>query len=123
MVQKNVHFFFNEDVYKQTDNIVMGSPLGSFLAGIFMVEFEGIIVPVLQKYLSFWKQYADDIMCFVKIGIINCVITILNNFDQCLTILNISFTYKVEKDCKLPFLDVLLIKEGNNIITVFFCFF
>ena len=37
---------------------------------------------------------------------------ILNNFDT-----NITFTYEVEKDCKLLFLDVLLIKKGNNIIT------
>ena len=37
---------------------------------------------------------------------------ILNNFD-----LNITFTYEVEKDCKLPFLDVLLIKKENNIVT------
>ena len=25
---KNVHFIFNEEVYKQTDDIVMASPLG-----------------------------------------------------------------------------------------------
>ena len=37
---------------------------------------------------------------------------ILNNFDT-----NITFTYEVEKDCKLLFLVVLLIKKGNNIIT------
>ena len=36
----------------------------------------------------------------------------LNNFDP-----NITFTYEVEKDCKSPFLDVLLIKKGNNILS------
>ena len=36
----------------------------------------------------------------------------LNNFD-----LNITFTYEVEKVCKLSFLDVLLIKKGNNVVT------
>ena len=44
-------------------------------------------------------------------GTINCILTILNNFDY-----NITFTYEVEKDCKLPFLDVLWIKKGNNIV-------
>ena len=27
---------------------------------------------------------------------------------------NISFTYEVEKDCKLPFFDVFLIKRGSK---------
>ena len=30
---------------------------------------------------------------------------------------NITFIYEVKKDCKLPFLDVLLIKKRSNIIT------
>ena len=37
---------------------------------------------------------------------------ILNNFDS-----NITVTYEVEKNCKLPLLDVLVIKKGNNIVT------
>ena len=60
--------------------------------------------------LSLWKRHVDDIICFIKIGTINYIATILNSFDP-----NITFTYEVEKDCKLPFLDVLLIKKGNNI--------
>ena len=62
--------------------------------------------------LSLWKRHVDDIICFIKIGTINYIATILNSFDP-----NITFTYEVEKDCKLPFLDVLLIKKGNNIVT------
>ena len=81
-----------------------------------MVELESKIVPVLQQNLNFWKQYVDDNICFVKIGTINYITKILNNFDA-----NITFTYEVEKDCKLPFLDVLLIKKGNNIITTVYC--
>ena len=42
------------------------------------------------------------IICFIKIGTVIFITTILNN---------------LEKDCKLPFLDVLLIKKGNNIVT------
>ena len=49
---------------------------------------------------------------FRKNWTINYITTILNNIDP-----NITFNYEVEKDCKLPFLDVLLIKKGNNILT------
>ena len=74
---KNVHFTFNEEVYKQTDGIAMGSPLGPVLADAFMVEFENKIVPVLQENLSFYKRYVDDTICFVKIGTINYITKIL----------------------------------------------
>ena len=113
---KNIHFTFNEEVCKQTDDVAMGWQLGPALADIFMVELESKIVPVLQQNLNFWKQYVDDNICFVKIGTINYITKILNNFDA-----NITFTYEVEKDSKLPFLDVLLIKKGNNIITTVYC--
>ena len=39
----------------------------------------------------------------------------LNNVDP-----NIKFNYEVERDCKLPFLDVLLIKNRSNIITTLY---
>ena len=74
---KNVYFTFNEEVYKETDGIAMGSPLGPVLADAFMVEFENKIVPVLQENLSFYKRYVDDTICFVKIGTINYITKIL----------------------------------------------
>ena len=113
---KNIHFIFNEEVYKQADGVVVGSPRRPVLADIFMIEDENSVVPVLQQNFSFWKRYVDDTICFVKIGTINYITKILNNFDA-----NITFTYEVEKDSKSPFLDVLLIKKGNNIITTVYC--
>ena len=97
-VQKRSFFFFNEEVYKQTDGIAIGSPLGSVFADIFKAELENTIAPILRKYLSFWKRCANDTICFVNIGTIDYIITILNNFNP-----NITFTSEVEKDCKLPF--------------------
>ena len=90
----------------------MGSPLGPVLADIFMVALENNIVPVLEENSSLWKRYVDDTIFFVKINTINCITRIFTNFDP-----NIKFTYEVEKDCKLHFLDVLLIRKGNNIVT------
>ena len=90
----------------------MGSLLGSVLADIFMVELKNNIAGLLQENLSLLKQYVDDTICFVKIGTINYITEIL-----ILWIPTLNFTYEVEKDCKLPFSDALLIKKGNNIIT------
>ena len=84
---KNVYYISNEEVYKQFDGVAMGSPLGPVFADIFMIELENNIAPVLQENLSFWKQYVGDTICFVKIGTINYITNILNNFDS-----NIKFT-------------------------------
>lgn len=43
---KNVHFIFNEDIPKQTDGVVMGFPLFSVFADIFIVELDDTIDPV-----------------------------------------------------------------------------
>ena len=105
---KNVRFTFKEEVYRQKDGVAMELPLGPVLAEIFMAELENNIVPVLQENLSFWKRYEK-----IKIGTINYITTILNKFDP-----NITFTYEMEKDCKLPFLNGLLMKKENNIVTI-----
>ena len=113
---KNFYFTFNEEVYKQTDGVALVSLISPVLADIFMGELKNNIVPVLQENFSFWKRYVDDTICFLKIGTISYITKIFNNFDS-----KIKFTYEVEKDCKLPFLDVLVIKKGNNIITTIHC--
>ena len=93
----------------------MGLLLRPVLADIFMVEFENNIVPLLQENLSLLKQYVDEPICFAKIGIINYITKKFNNVDP-----NIKFNYEVERDCILPFLDVLLIKKRSNIITTLY---
>ena len=50
---KNVHFTFSEEVYKHTDGVAMGSPVGPVLADVFMVELKNNFAPVSQENLSF----------------------------------------------------------------------
>ena len=52
---ENVHFTFRDAVYLQTDGVTMDSPLGTVLAGIFMVDLERSSLPLLTAELSFWK--------------------------------------------------------------------
>ena len=46
---KDVHFLFENEIYQQTDGVAMGSPSGPILAGIFMVELEKTIVPIVKN--------------------------------------------------------------------------
>ena len=90
----------------------MGFPLGPVLAGIFMVHLERSPVPVLKNQLSLWKRYVNDAVTFIKPGSAEYVLSILDSFDP-----NIKFTYETEVNSGLAFLDVLLRREGQNIIT------
>ena len=109
---KNVHFCFGSDIYQQNDGVTMGSPLGLVLAGIVMVELETRIIPTVTDSISHWRRYADDTFVFIKKVCEEHVLALLNSFHK-----NIQFTYELENQNKLPFLDVLLIRRRNKIET------
>ena len=104
---KNVHFTFEGKIYIQIDSVAMGSSLAPVLADTFMVELERIVVPTLATHLRFWRRYVDDTICFVKIESIEYILSVINNFLE-----KIQFTYEIEKDSKLSFLDVEI--QGTN---------
>ena len=59
-----------------------------------------------------WKSFVDDTVCYITNGSIDIMLSKLNSFYS-----NILFTYNVEKENKLPFLDVLLIGNRSFIET------
>ena len=69
----------------------MGSLLGPVLAGIFVIDLERSLVPLLTGELSFWKRYVDDTITFVKIGTADHILSMLNNLHP-----HIQFTYETE---------------------------
>ena len=52
---KGVDFTLCCESYIQTDGVAMGSPLGSVLFGIFVVELEDTSAPTLPNHLMSWK--------------------------------------------------------------------
>ena len=90
----------------------MGSPLAPVLAGIFMVELERAVVPKLSQHIQFWKCYADGTICFVSNGYQEFVLSCLNSFHN-----SIQFTYEIEKENEISFLDILIIRSGQKIET------
>ena len=91
----------------------MGSPLGPVFADILMIELEKSLLPdIYIQYIKFWMRYIDDTTPYVKIGSIKHISSLLNSFHE-----NIQFTFESENKGTLPFLDVLLCRNGSELTT------
>ena len=112
---KENHFVFNGQLFDQIDGVAMGSPLGPTLANIFMSVLE-------TRYLNncpsefkpvLYRRYVDDTFCLFR------------NRDHVYSFLeyinrqhpNIKFTYELETDDALPFLDVLVNDDNDGFST------
>ena len=49
---KEGSFHFGNNIYQQKDGAAIRSPLGPVLAGIFMVQLEKTLMPVLEKFMK-----------------------------------------------------------------------
>ena len=52
LCRKGVHFTFDGKTYVKTDGVVIGSPLGPVLSGIFMVELENNLIQTLSQHVG-----------------------------------------------------------------------
>ena len=112
---KNVYFTFNNDIYQQCNGVVMGSPLGPVIIGIFMAQLERTLLPRLTECMTPWKRYVNDTIGTIKLTSINHVLMMLNTFQK-----NMKFTYELEINNKISFLDVLQIKKKCTLETTIY---
>ena len=75
------------------------------------VNLEKSLVPKLKVCINFWSRYMDDMITFVKIGSVEYLLSVLNNFHP-----KIKLTYEMEVESNLAFLDSLLHRDNHDII-------
>ena len=110
---KHQLFQFNGSLYKQIDEVAMGSPLGPLMANTFTCSIEEELESE-NKLPSFYKRYVDDTLAAVKdiIATATAFLTTLNEAHPA-----ISFTMQVANNNKLPFIGMELIKIGKQLKT------
>ena len=97
-------FTFNGKFYQQKFGLSMGNPLSPVLSNIYMEFFEVNLLSTIKDVNVIWYRYIDDVLCLWPIN------DNLNNFFNNLNNLveSIKFTFEIEINNILPFLDVLI---------------
>ena len=84
-----------------------------------MTDLENHCLHVLKTIydcsIIFFFRYVDDILLCVDKKHIEDVIHVFNSYHN-----KFKFTYEIENDASIPFLDVKLIRRNNSIITNWF---
>ena len=106
---KHLHFTFNNEIYIQIDGVAMGSPLGPLLANIFMTALEEDTIPSLNPYLCHWKRFVDDTHAYIDPQKVESILNKLNDYHP-----NIEFTFELEENNSINFLDVNIKRISNN---------
>ena len=112
---KNSFFLFNGQYFKQLDGVAMGSPLGPTLANIFLCHWEEIWIKKCPKQFSplYYKRYMDDtFLLFSSSDKVNKFHKYINSRHK-----NMKFTFEIEENNCLPFLDILISREQNSFKT------
>ena len=109
MALQNNFFNFDGKIYKQTDGVAMGSPLGPSLANAFLCFHEQIW---LNDYLEDSKPVYYIFALFRSPDHLEKFTNYLNSKRR-----DIKFTYGKESNNSLPFLDILISRSENGFKT------
>ena len=112
---KDALILFNGKYYIQCDGVAMGSPLGPTLANVFLCYWEEIwLSKCPQKFAPvYYRRYIDDtFLLFSSLDHVKKFHKYLNSRHK-----NMSFTYEIEENSKLAFLDVSVSREGDHFTT------
>ena len=98
----------NGKLYKQIEGVAMGSPLGPTFTNFYMGNLENIILSNDQKPYTY-ARYVDDI--FIEITSEEELIKLREKFEENSIL---KFTYEMNINNKLSFLDVMLKNENGK---------
>ena len=88
----------------------MGSPVSLPFADMVMIDLEIECIAKLDFNPLFLFRYVDDIVCCILRDKLDEMLVVFNSYDD-----RIKFTYEIEKNNRITFLDLLLIRENNRI--------
>ena len=110
----SVEFSFNEIMYRQINGLGMGSILSPILANIFVGYLEKLLLSknIIIKPSVYFRYVDDTFAAFPDPSHFSLFLDELNCMHP-----SLQFTFEVEENGKLPFLDVLVMKKKDEVLT------
>ncbi|XP_062709972.1 uncharacterized protein LOC134288627 [Aedes albopictus] len=106
------YFRFDGQHYLQVFGTAMGNPLSPSIEDWVMETLLDTVIRMLKIPLPFLRKFVDDLITAIPLNQLQHVLETFNSYD-----VHIQFTYELEVDNKLPFLDMLLIRQSNQKVT------
>ncbi|XP_046401606.1 uncharacterized protein LOC124167667 [Ischnura elegans] len=105
------YFKYNDTFYEQTDGVAMGSPLSPVIANFFMESFEEEALSSATLKPRCFYRYVDDTFIIWPHGreSLQHFLSHMNSRHA-----NIQFTMEIEKDNRIPFLDILIHRKNDD---------
>lgn len=109
IVVSQKYFQFEGKFYKQLDGVEIGGKISAWVAEITMSRLEMRLLQQPNPPLQIFR-YVDDYFCILKKDTAEIFLNRLNDMHP-----KIQFTYEKEIEKKLPFLDLMISREGGKL--------
>ena len=103
---------FNYRFYRQTFGTRMGSHISPFLADFVMQDLETDIFKKIEFDIPVYFRYVDDTFLLIPKEKIYYILTMFNSYHK-----RLQFTYELENNNCLNFLNISVIKNSDNTIS------
>lgn len=107
----NSYLIYEGNFYLQLSGTPMGAPISSPIALLAMEVIFEKILNIMPFDIPFLKYFVDDSFTAIPSHLVEETLEIFNSVHP-----KIQFTYELEKEGKLPFLDLLIIRGENGSI-------
>ena len=107
----NVLMLTHDGFYRQKDGLAMGSPPAPNLANGWLSQFDRVIKGESKLY----SRYMDDVLKEINTNTIDQKLEEINNLHP-----KLEFTLEREEDGCIPFLDMKIVHNGNELTSTWF---
>lgn len=112
LILDSTFFTFDNDFYKQKFGTPMGSCASPIFCDIVVQDLEINCFDKVDFDIPIYVRYVDDSFMVVPKSKVDYIVNLFNSQDS-----HLKFTYELESDKKLAFLDTEVIRHENKIIT------
>lgn len=108
----NSYFAYKDKTYKQSYGTPMGAPISPILVELlmdFILDKIQVLMESQSRRIRVLKKYVNDLFLLVRKGKVNEILELFNSVDD-----RIQFTYELEKDKRIPFLDMMVHRDDTE---------